>query len=671
MRPAKRPDYHGGLQSALSRLEKETGYKLDPETIPAGMTFTAWCEKLGEDGLKVDGMPFSLANRPAMRFVYDLIPSTIEAAFGKLLILMKCAQVGFTVLEMLAAIYLALKFEPCKVGLYLPDMKLAGAKSTHRFLPILRTVPVAYKKLTTEPADGGRKSGEGNVMIRQMGESRFHFLWTSGAAMTESFPLDVLTFDEVQGMLTADMEKTMERLSASRIKLTVMGSTAMWPDADIDFWYKQGTRHRFHTECPHCANAEPLDEYFPECIGFDEKRKDFVYVCRKCEGVIEDSQRGRWIAEAPAAEHTSVHFHQMLSPTVSPREIIGKYQRAQDMQNFWNRVLGKPYADPTQIPISLPILLACVEEGKGAGVKWKTRAAGTFMGIDQMGAFNVIIIKERLPDGRQAVIHVEEIYSNDPFQRCDELMAGYGVEICVVEQLPNYNDAKRFAARHKGRVFLAAYGDMPEEMMRWGDAVVTKADRKTAEDERDRYTVLLDQYKCMQVAMARMVNKNCLFPDPAELVQEVVDRGLKVKMPLLRDRVFLHFQKTALVTERPDEDVKKYRRKVVKVGIDPHFSYANMLCDIAWARNHGTGMMMLPQKEGADQHLRAKSAAMNMPGLPAGVVEMMQAAPAGEVCGRCTAYPADGGERALCGERALIVRARDAGCPIFVAKDGG
>ena len=58
-----------------------------------------------------------------------------------------------------------------------------------------------------------------------------------------------------------------------------------------------------------------------------------------------------------------------------------------------------------------------------------------------MGAYNVVIIKARMTDGRQAVIHVEEISDADPFARCDELMADYGVSVCVVEQLPNYNDA--------------------------------------------------------------------------------------------------------------------------------------------------------------------------------------------------------------------------------------
>jgi hypothetical protein len=42
-------------------------------------------------------------------------------------------------------------------------------------------------------------------------------------------------------------------------------------------------------------------------------------------------------------------------------------------------------------------------------VRWKDGASGTFAGIDQMGHYNVMIIKERLPDGRQAVVHLEYV----------------------------------------------------------------------------------------------------------------------------------------------------------------------------------------------------------------------------------------------------------------------
>lgn len=665
------PDYRAGLQAALARLERKTGFKVNPQSdIPPEMTFRQWCEKLGSEGLKVDGFQFTLADRPAMHFVYDQIPTTAQEAFKKTLVIMKCSQVGFTVMEMLVGLYAAIKFEPCKVGLYLPDRSLAAAKSSERFLPIVRSIPKAHARLRAERIDGDgnsvSKGGEGNVMIRSMGDSKFHFLWTSGKAMTESFPMDLLTFDEVQEMTPADIEKTTERLSASRIRFRLLGSTANWPDADIHFWYQRGTQHQFHTKCESCGQSNLLDEYFPDCIGYDREISEYRYVCRHCNAWMDNPQHGEWIAKNPDASFTSLHYPQFLSPTISARDIIESYNTSDDMKNFYNRKLGKPFTDPSQVPVNLEILNDCARIGMELGLKWKQRSKNTFMGIDQMGAFNVVIIKERLADGRQAVIHIEYIFDTDPFSRCDALMGLYGVQCCVVETLPNYNDAKRFAARHSGKVFLASYARIEEGMLRWGDAPkLDTSDRRTDEKERDRYTVSLDQYKCMQVAMIRFQRRMCLFPNPIELVQDYIDKGIKKVLPVCKDIAFLHFTKTALVAEK-DEEERKYNRRVVKVGIDPHTSYANMLCDVAWSRAYGTSQFILPSSEKPDDTVKLQAQVeKRMPGLPKPVVEMIEEVQKGMVCGRCSAFNSSSGQ---CTERLLIVSARDPGCPLFVSK---
>lgn len=239
----------------FARVLADAGARLDSAAplapIPADMTFRQWCERLAQErtdprtgekrpGLLVDGKPFTLDNRLAMAWLYDQIPSTREEAFRRTLVLMKCTQVGFTVMEILATIYLGLKFQPCTIGMFLPDVALAEGKSTERFMPIVRTIPEAHKRMTMEALDGsGRKTGEGNVRRRRIGEALYLFGWTSGKATTESFLMDVLAFDEVQEMSLAQIEKTRERLSASSFRFSLMGSTANWPDSDIHFWFKQ------------------------------------------------------------------------------------------------------------------------------------------------------------------------------------------------------------------------------------------------------------------------------------------------------------------------------------------------------------------------------------------------------------------------------------------------
>lgn len=642
-----------------------------------GETFREWCERLAREGLKVDGKPFTLDDRPAMAWIYDLIPSTVEEANQRIDVIMKCTQVGFSVLEQIAMIYLALRFTPAKIGMYMPSQMLAAGKSSERFMGIVRTIPPVYSLMTDATAAAG-KAGEGNVLTRNLGESRFHFLWTTGKTATESWPLDIVSFDEVQEMKIADMEKTRERMSASSLRYTLMGSTANWPDEDIHWWFKKGTQHQFHTRCPHCETKQVLDEHFPQCIGFDpdaprvnprEREAGMVgeyrYRCHSCKGWIDNPQDGEWIAKVPDAAIRSVHFPQFLSPTISPREMIEAYRDAKDMKNFYNRKLGKPYVDPSQVPVNMEMLRACAEEGARLGVEWKDRGRETFLGVDQMGGFNCALVAERLPSGHMAIIHAEEIYDIEPFNRCSELIERYGVRVCVVETLPSYNSAKAFANRHPGIVFLAGYSEIKDDMLRWGDDRANRSERRTADEDRDQHTVTLDQYKCMQVAFGRIQNKVCVFPNPKGLLQELSRDGANGKgerelKPILEDRVWVHFTRTALIAER-DEEEKKYRRRVVKVGIDPHFSYAFMLLNVAWARAHGTAMFLFPdEKESADT--------ISVPGAVAAdpmlsrLAEERAAIGPGK-CGSCSAFDP---ERGFCDQREVLVRPGDTACFLYV-----
>jgi|GEM_PF-905052 len=671
-------------------LEVAIELTAEQRIVLPGETFIEWCERLEEDGLKVDGLPFTLSDRPAMRFIYELIPSTVKEAFDRIDVIMKCTQVGFTVMEMLAMIYLALRFSPAKVGMFMPAVGAATTKSSIRFMPVVRTIPPVHKLMVDEAgkAKGKRRStGEGNVLVRMLGHSRFHFLWTTGKVSTESNPMDVVSFDEVQEMTISDMEKTRERMSASKLRYTLMGSTANWPDMDIHWWYKKGTQHQFHTQCHHCNTYQVLDEHFPECIGYDpdaprlnERERDagmvgeYRYRCHEpdCLGWIDDPQLGEWRAKNPDASIRSVHFPQFLSPTISPRKIIQGYHEADDLKNFWNRVLGKPYTDPSQVPVNMEMLNKCAEEGMAAGLVWKRNARGTFMGLDQMGSFIVAVIKERMPDGRQAVIHLEYIYIKptkedpdaSPWRRCDELMEVYGIQCCVVETLPNYDSAKSFARRHDGKVFLAGYGNMDGDMLAWGDApALNVSERRTDDELRDRYTVRLDQYKCMQVSMMRFAKRMCLFPDPEGLVQEVLEKGKMELKPVCKDMAFFHFTRTALIAEE-DKEERKFKRRVMKIGIDPHTSYANMLCDVAWARAHGTSMFILPDDDGKVGNVQVNDTVQALPGMQQAL--QLASAALADTCGLCQ----NRNENGICSENFMRVKEATPGCIAFLAVAG-
>lgn len=676
-----------GLNQAINRLQAMTGFRINTKSdIPEHVGFREWCEQMGDAGLKIDGKPFRLDNRPALIPIYDAIPTTREEAAHKMLIIQKATQLGLTVWEILANIYMAKKWAPVSIGMFLPDQSTAAFKSEHRFMRIVKSAPEIYKEMTTDLTDEGKtkRIGEGNIMTRKLGESLFLFLWTSGKVSTESRPMDVVSLDEVQEMTLEQIDKVRARTGDSDVQFSLLLSTANMPDLDINFWYQQGTQEVWHTSCPHCGAKSDLSDpagTFPDrSIAYnqgdypDAPMNEYIWTCPQCLGWIEDPQQGEYIIQNPTCSPNFRSFllPRTISPRMTPRNMIESWGRAKggdQKKSFYNRTLARPYIDADQLPVTMAHCMAAAEAGMKLGLRWKQNANDTYMGIDQMGSFNAVIIKERLPDGRQGVVHVEAVFDIDPFARCADLMEQYGVTLCVIEQLPNVNDARKFAAKFPGRVFLAGYADLRDDAMQWGDDL-SKSDRRTAEDERTRYTVTLNQYKCMQTALFRirgtMINDElvpmCLFPDPALLEQDVIDNGKRKRIPITTEWVFHHFTKTALVVEQ-DEEQRKPRAKVKKIGIDPHYAYANMLCDVAWARSNGTGMMLLPDEFKRTEQQQA--IAENMPGLPNQVIAMFDNLPSGS-CGRCTAYNRDTSQ---CDERFFTVRPADPGCPFFVEID--
>lgn len=663
-------------REVLAQLE--SGMRdIAPET-----TFRQWCEQLAAQGLKIDGKPFSLEDRPALVPLYDAIPSTPEEAQDGILVVQKAAQLGLTVWEILAGIYMALKWEPVTIGMFMPDQPTASHKSEHRFMRIVRSAKLLRDRLIyrTDSEGKAERIGEGNVLTRVMGESLFLFLWSSGKVTTESRPMDIVTLDEVQEMTLEQIDKIQMRTGDSLIRLMLLLSTANMPDLDINFWYLLGTQEVWHSRCGHCGALSDLSDpagIFPaRAIGYHTEAAPVpgapnslldhhVWTCPQCRHWIEDPQVGELVATFPERRIRSFLLPRTISPRLTASKAMELYARAKtgdQKKSFYNRVLARPYIDADQLPVSLAHCEACAAEGMRMGLTWQTSGRDCYMGIDQMGGFNAVIVKRRLPDGRQAVVWVEAVFDADPFQRCSEMMDDFGVALCVVEQLPNVNDARRFAARHKGRVFLAGYADLRDDMLQWGGDL-SRSDRKTAEEARTRYTVTLNQYKAMQSSLFRITERNCLFPDPDALEQDVLDAGVTRRIPIVRDWVFTHFTKTALVVEEHPE-TRKLRPKVVKVGIDPHFSYANMLCDVAWSRNHGTSTMYFPDQAGTTEKAMADSVKMQMPGLPPQVVGWLQEQREG-TCGRCAAFDP---QAKTCTARDLVVRAMDPACVIYVSR---
>ena len=540
--------------------------------------------------LKVDNEPFTWEGHEYLIEPYRAMAVTGDENPEGLKMVLQCgAQVGKTIFGFLFLVWLALRFWGKYFGYFLPDQAMAMIFSDVRFKPTVRSIPEIRPLWGEDPtADAGDKRKTDQKRVRSIGPSQIFFSYMQGQTSTESIPMLAVVFDEVRKMLEGDIERAEERMSHSPYPINFKYSTAGYPDANIDKYFKQSNQHKFHSNCG-CKDGIVLADVFPDCIG-DHNGKEFFYICPTCKTIITNPRDGRWIAHNPSSDIIGYHIPQTLSCRQSAGKILKAFQEASDLQEFYNSKLGVAYLSPESQIVNTDILRATVN----TDIKWINRGSNCAMGIDQMGGFNVVTIRYWGPKcdlgvNKSRLAHLEIIYADDPWERCDELMQQYDVDICVADALPNINEARRFAQRWPGRVWLADYsyeskgdGDICE----WGDRPKqTSSEKKSSDEIKNKYTVKISRYHGLEWNLMKYVHRMKEQPHERGLVAEVKDNTGRMHIQFIAEQVFwVHLQKLARRKVMIDEAQGKFKMIFENIGIDPHFAHADLYCELALSR---------------------------------------------------------------------------------------
>jgi Phage terminase large subunit (GpA) len=549
-------------------------------------------------------------------------------------VLMAGAQTSKSVRLMVRLLRAGVQHWGSMFGYYFPDMHLPKAFSTTRFTPFIRSSPELGKWLGRNAQE---EKGNNNVLTRIFGASTFFFLSVGGKSMTEGLPMKGVFFDEVRKMAYGDVQRAEERTSAQTGAINFKVSTARYPNSDIHAAFMKGDQRYFHTNCS-CPEGVVLSLTFPNCVADlsratpEFRRKvehafrggpwlgmtpqdlqkygEACYVCPKCGDIISDPRHGWWEPHAPGKWIHSYQFPQMLTPTFSASRVWQKYDRPDekyDIQELWNSMLGLPYIDAANqfcLPEHLQI---CVNSEARWTMKmtdkWRREnVKNTAMGIDAMGGFNIVVIKQMAPNGKYRTIHVEVCHGEDPWKRCAALMQLFDVQICVADCNPHWNEAHRFAKVFEGRVWLSVYhdGGPGAEMVSWKDRKKSPAGQIYAgEDVKFKYMVLISRYKGLQWSLKRWARRQNEVPDPKGLIQRlpvqagkvVLTAGLRVggfePVPICEQVYFHHM--TCVVARKDFSNPENERQNIFRmvaehVGLDPHFAHANLYADVALAR---------------------------------------------------------------------------------------
>jgi hypothetical protein len=618
-------------------------------------------------GFVADREPFSLETWRYLRPIYSAVPMDPT---GLDMVIMKAAQGGASILALLWTLWLALRGR-CQIGYYLPTGAMALFFSMNRFVPLVRVNPEVYRLMGDPDSPRTRNVvDEGSASVRRLQDSLVYFTHLGGKITTEALPLDALVFDEVQEMSLGAIEKAEERLSASPLRAILRLSTANFAGGDIDYFFQASDQREFHTRC-RCPEGVVLSrawdaERGPLCIDRGNGSTpgvpaEWFFVCPRCGTIIIDPQDGRFIPHNPGANRIGYQFSQLLSPRMTPSALVRKWEARVDPKTFYNRVLGLPYTDPASQPVSIADLRAA----QRSDLRWGPLPAGSqepvFMGVDQMGHDNRVVIKARC-NGRMRLLWVEVIQDGDPFRRCAQLMRDFGVSVCAVEANPNFNEAHRFAHEFPGKVFVVSYKELSDDLVNWGDRVTDKVSvRHTTDDARSPYTATVDQFRMMAWSLGKWNAREVDTPDARTHIQTLRLRGGAQTVAVCQGLLWEDLLHVALVTEPLEgrEDERRYRRAVKKIGRDPHLAFANMLADVAYIRDDRRCQILFVE-EPAQPVSNRISATMQQ--LYDAFPEMRRPDEVFRTCETCVQFDVENG---VCKLHNFYVKATEIACPDY------
>src|SRR4030066_263349 len=98
-----------------------------------------------------------------------------------------------------------------------------------------------------------------------------------------------------------------------------------------------------------------------------------------------------------------------------------------------------------------------------------------FMGVDQGKDLHVVVGKRHWQKAGQ-LVHLE-VYRD--WQELDALMEAFKVALCVVDGLPETRNARGFAQRFPGRVFLNYYQEQQKGLYVWNEKDMTVVCNRT------------------------------------------------------------------------------------------------------------------------------------------------------------------------------------------------
>ena len=401
------------------------------------LPFYEWVEKAG---IILDGRPFTFRRHEYLKVPYeDSHPHIVEQ---------KAAQMGLTSKAMLKVIY-CLQFKKYRGVIYLfPSRSDVLDFSKGRISPLIEENEEIARMVRDTDSAGIKAIGNGFLYLRGM-KSRVGL---------KSVPADFIIFDEMDEASPNSIDMAFERMSHSEYREVLKLSNPTLPDYGINQAFQETDQRYWLLKCHQCGEFTCLEDSFPDCLLEVDDR--VIRACSKCKSELNPAI-GEWVAKCSSiTDKRGYHYSQLFSQYVDPAEILHQYRTTTNRQDFFNLKIGIPYVEAENRLSVQEVLSLCGSEGIVSN-----DPGPCFMGVDQGKDLHVVIGKKH-PQKAGQIIYIS---IHKDWEELDHLMANFNIARAVVDALPETRNARSFAEKHKGKVFLNFYKGFFKGFYKWDE----------------------------------------------------------------------------------------------------------------------------------------------------------------------------------------------------------
>ena len=464
-------------------------------------------------GITLDGKPFTYDRHEYLIEPYqDNHPHLVEE---------KAAQMGLTSKAMLRVSYGA-RYRGYRGILYLfPSKSDVTDFSKGRIDPLIDENPETIGKWLKDTDSAN---------IKRIWNAFLYLRGMKSRVGLKSIPVDFIIFDELDEAAQNALDMAMERMGHSEFKEVLKLSNPTLPDYGIDKAFQETDQRYWVLKCDKCGDYTCLEDTFPDCLV--TLNGNVIRACQKCKAELNPSI-GQWVAKRPTiTDKRGYHYSQLFSHYVEPGDILHQFRTTNNLTDFYNLKIGIAYVEAENRLSVQEVLALCGNEGIASEDK-----GPCFMGVDQGKDLHVVVGKKH-PQKAGKIIHIG-IYED--WEELDRLMRNFNVSRCVADALPETRNARAFAERHKGKVYLNYYNEHQKGHYAWNEKELIVSCNRT---------------ESLDASHREIMDQSTILPKECEIVGEFAQHLHNVAKKL-----------------QEDEETGSKRYVYVKLGTD-HFRHS-------------------------------------------------------------------------------------------------